>query len=175
MRNFIICLCFISLFLQEIKKQDDNKILWESGVKLAWKDFKGIPREDRGSIKAETYGEIVTVDSYFEDEIPKFKVNCFFLKDKSWTITNNPLSLQHEQIHFDIFEVHTRKIRKAFDSLNQNKIKDLKIYETKFNEIFSKNSSINDRFDDDVQLHRERQVKWITKIHLELKNLKDYE
>ena len=153
----------------------EDKILWSSNRKLTWNDFQGKPRKNRGSIRAETNGEIITEKTYWENGVPKFEIRCYFLKDKSWTITNDSLTLQHEQIHFDIYELFTREIRKSFDSLNTKKVVDFDVYGNIFSRFLNENDSLNDKYDDEVRFDRLEQAKWIERVAEELEKLKQYE
>ena len=178
----IILICLVACGAVRIQKSttgaiqdNEEKILWLPDRKLTWNDFKGVSRGNRGGIMAETAGEIVTEKSYWLDGVPKFEIHCYFLKNKSWTITSDSLTLEHEQIHFDIYEVYTRKIRKAFDSLNSIGIIDFKIYENSFNSLLLQNEHCNERYDNEVRFDRVEQRKWIDSIGMELDRLKAYE
>ena len=154
---------------------NEDKILWSSKRKLTWDDFKGKPRENRGTIRAETVGEIITGKSYWENDVPKFVIQCYFLKNESWTVAFDTPTLEHEQIHFDIFEIHARLIRKSFDSLNKKKVIDFSVYENVFNGFLEQNRKCHDEYDYDVKFDRSKQKKWIEKTTNELEELKEYE
>ena len=171
--SVIACGSFVP---QDMRQEDkDDRILWLPDRKLTWKDFKGNPKKDRGTIRAETAGEITTDKSYWKEGTPRFDVRCYFLNNESWTITRDSLTLQHEQIHFDIYELFTRKIRKSFDSLNVKEVIDLKIYEKIFNMYLDKNKKYNDAYDDDVRFERSKQEQWIEKVTTGLEELKEFE
>jgi hypothetical protein len=161
--------------IDDPQQKSENKILWSSKKKLKWSDFKGTPRKDKGTIRAETYGEIATVKSYWKEGIPKFDIRCYFLKNKSWTIVDDIPTLDHEQIHFDIYEIYSRKIRKSFDSLNKKKVIDFSIYEKVFNKFLKKNQDYNDKYDLDVKFDRSKQLLWKNLVSKELEELKEYE
>ena len=176
----IICLLACSSIsnqrtIESLQQEHGDKILWSSKKKLKWSDFKGTPREDKGTIRAETYGEIAAVKSYWKEGIPKFDIRCYFLKNKSWTIVDDIPTLDHEQIHFDIYEIYSRKIRRSFDSLNKNKVIDFSIYEKVFNKFLKKNQDYNDKYDLDVKFDRSKQLFWKNLVSKELEELKKYE
>lgn len=154
---------------------DSDRILWKSSVKLSWVDFQGKPKEDVGAIVAETAGEIVTVESYWEGDIPRFKLACFFLKKESWTTTDSEQALKHEKLHFDIYEIFTRKIRKEYDKLNRNGIVDFSVYEDVFNKYIDECSKLNDEYDSQVYFNDEKQQQWYVDIANQLEELKDYQ
>jgi hypothetical protein len=95
---------------------------WSVRRALTWADFKGSPPRD-SSAAAETaytlfYG-VHCVGSKFE-----FRVVAAFRPNDSWvrptvvkSATDSPRALRHEQTHFDISEVHARRMRRYFAEL----------------------------------------------------------
>ena len=161
-----------------------EKIIWSSEQKLSWNDFKGKNENSFNYTKAETSTIIETVNTYYDNEnLPIYEIACYFLPKKSWTITSEQFALKHEQLHFDIGELYTRKIRKAFDSLNINKVKDFRKYENIFNSLNEKCSYYNDSYDSEVYQTNEdntlkfsfaKQKEWNDKIKKQLKVLDNY-
>ena len=92
-----------------------EEIRWRADRKLTWRDFKGRP--DRLS----------NMDALTESGISfswscdhrGFKVEIFsmMIPGKSWVKEKSAYLLAHEQAHFDITELHARKLRKAFDDV----------------------------------------------------------
>jgi hypothetical protein len=93
----------------------EEEIRWRSNRPLSWDDFRGRP--DRRS----------PMDALTESGI-SFSWSCnsrgfqhetysMFVPDKSWVKEETPALLRHEQLHFDITELHARKIRKYFDQM----------------------------------------------------------
>ena len=162
-------------FSQEVVIENDSLLLWQADRSLTWEDFKGAQRNYHGNVLAEACGKIKTVDTYWIGETPKFNIRCYFIKTCSWTITDDPESLEHEQIHFDIYELFTRKIRKAFDELNQNNISDLKKYTDTFSFYLQENEKHNEMYDIDVVTDQTKQLEWKAEVLKELEELKEYE
>ncbi|WOI21525.1 hypothetical protein [Nonlabens ulvanivorans] len=145
----------------------NDKIKWHSSRPLKWSDFKGKKEVGKKRVAvAETAVEIVTENSFYRDGIPIFEINCYFLKNESWTITKDIQHLKHEQSHFNIHEVYTRKIRKEFDSLNNNKITDFDVYKSVFEKKLSECDSLNNKYDNETYFSIDKivQVKWEKKI-----------
>lgn len=155
--------------------QDDNKILWSSDRRLKWEDFKGTPDTINFNAEAVTSSQIEVIDGYFENGVPKYVVECYFIKNKSWTKTQDKYTLSHEQLHFDIHELFTRKIRKSFDSLNVLKVQKQETYNKIFEKYGKKCNSYNDLYDSQVYFDSIRQKLWIDKISIKLNELKEYE
>jgi len=107
--------------------------------------------------------------------LPKLKVYAYFVKSKSWAIEKNDYYLTHERLHFDIAEIYARKIRKAFDSLNNENITDVAKYKDVYNKYGVQLRYYNKQYDSEVYYSEKRQSEWIQNIHSELDHLKDYE
>lgn len=176
--SFIAC-SFITLHEKEVGElsfETDNKILWSSQRKLTWCDFKGKNDSiDDLSVAVTTFVILIERSYYNENGVPVFEIACYFLPEQSWTITNDTLALKHEQLHFDIGELYTRKIRKAFDSLNRKGIKNFEKYETTLNTLYRECEIINDKYDSEVYFNEQRQREWEETIQRELEELKEYD
>lgn len=172
-------MCRSSFFFRQNKsnyiKQDSDEILWSSKRKLIWDDFMAIPDTNQTNLAALTSAKIQITENCVENGIPKYLLQCYFVKSQSWTKVNDKLTLLHEQLHFDIGELFTRKIRKAFDSLNSKKIKDYLIYENLYFTYGKKNESYQKLYDSDVNFNDINQLKWEKKIDADLLKLKKYE
>jgi len=109
-------------------------IHWCKDKKLSWSDFQGKP--DGHQHHALTAYEIEFNISIKGDK-SEFEVTCYFPKNKSWVKPGkaNYKLLKHEQLHFDIAEIHARKLRKE---LQQTKIT-LQNLEIKSDEIYQRN------------------------------------
>lgn len=140
---------------------------------MTWSDFQGVPKPD-GFKLAATQGKITAEHGYWDDDLPVFEIKAYFLKDDSWTITDSALTLEHEQIHFDILELHTRLIRKSFDSLNYIGETDFQVYQEVFKNVLDKSDALNDTYDDDVRLDRTRQEYWKEFIWTKLQQTEEY-
>jgi len=103
-----ICLLYCSYCVTCIHAQVTDTLIWQPEKTLSWADYKGIP--DREShYAALTHAEIRYKVS-MQRSLAKFEFATFFLKKESWTKhTQDPLLLKHEQVHFDIAELHKRR------------------------------------------------------------------
>jgi hypothetical protein len=100
----------------------DSAIRW-SARKLVWTDFQGKPPDRNDQVAAETAYTILhgarCVGSTFDSVV----VAAFRPRD-SWvkmamlrTPADNARALRHEQAHFDLAEVHARRIRRYYAEL----------------------------------------------------------
>ena len=87
---------------------------------LTWADFKGKPPSNAGVVAAETAYTIIhgvrCAGTKFE-----YRVVAAFRPNESWvrhallkTPTDSARALRHEQTHFDLSEVHARRLRRYF-------------------------------------------------------------
>ena len=101
----------------------DAGMPWTARRPLTWADFKGKPRVDTGPVAAETaytliHGATCTRDAF------EFKVVAAFRPGESWvrptmlrTPADSARALKHEQTHFDLTEVHARRLRRYYSEL----------------------------------------------------------
>jgi len=148
---------------------------WRDDLKLTWNDFKGTKniQSDAVAVTASgiTFGYSVRKANL---KIVDFTVSveAHFYSEKSWVVKAlaNDYILAHEQLHFDITELHVRKFRQQIstvkvsqhlgselDRLHKNINKELAAMQNQYDT--ESNNSIN----------KEAQTKWITFVKNELK------
>ncbi|PYP08271.1 MAG: hypothetical protein DMD59_12700 [Gemmatimonadetes bacterium] len=100
----------------------DHAFAWSAGRPLAWRDFQGSPPSE-GSEGAKTS---YTLYSGWKcrGDVFEFRVIAGFRPRQSWVkaiVLNDSMQrrtiLRHEQTHFDLAEVHARRMRRAFADL----------------------------------------------------------
>jgi hypothetical protein len=86
-------------------------IEWRADRRLTWEDFKARPNTDRlAALTSSTIdAKVGCIDYQFSAQ-----VRAVFVPTESWV--RNPATatanlLRHEQLHFDLTELHTRKLR----------------------------------------------------------------
>lgn len=103
-------------------KTYETEIEWSANRKLTWEDFKGKP-------DTESFPNALAVTNsgigYEPGSISLFKDGKLFVRNVfynhgSWVLPKGKTDyvLRHEQIHFDITEIYTRKLRKALIDAN---------------------------------------------------------
>ena len=101
----------------------DDGIVWSARRSLTWADFKAKPPDDVSIVAAHTRYTIVhgmrCAGSKFE-----YRVVAAFRPNESWvrhavlrTPADSARALRHEQTHFDLSEVHARRLRRYFAEL----------------------------------------------------------
>lgn len=101
-------------------------ITWSETFKLSWNDFKDQPDPDTDVVAITASGLTFHYAIQKEnDEIIGFstEVKTSFYPEKSWVKSEraNAHILSHEQLHFDITELHTRKFRQQLSKLKVSK------------------------------------------------------
>ena len=98
----------------------EEKIQWSENYQLKWSDFKS-PRSNGSGFVASTSSGIAYSYSSFSDSNGDVEVNvqvtCNFYPNRSWYSKKDASDyiLKHEQTHFDISELHARKLRKVIE------------------------------------------------------------
>lgn len=169
---FILC-CFVCV-------QDEPVMSWNASYKLSWSDFKGQPNHKVSAVAITASGISFGFSvRETDDEVVGFTTEVFshFYPEQSWykpNLADNHV-LGHEQLHFDITELHVRKFRQ--------RISGLKVSNTIKNELRQLNKTINkelaimqDKYDAETNYsrHLENQAKWKIYIADELNKLSKY-
>lgn len=93
--------------------EPQQMIFHDNDYKLKWKDFQGKEEEGLESFDAVSYvGFTFAYKGTPRQDSLRIVVEAFFNKSRSWTDGDTTAkTLQHEQIHFDIAELYTRKLK----------------------------------------------------------------
>lgn len=170
---FLICLSFV---------RDKSKILWTEDIELQFSDFQDTPPKKLNSVLARSSFFISYSYKTENGGVPKFSIQTYFERSKSWIFEEDSMVLAHEKVHFDLAELYTRKIRKKILQLNQNGVKNLKDYHKAIDRIRDENNKADILFDSQsygyvlngkrIENHtRERLIHWQDSIQIELQRL----
>lgn len=172
---------FLYLFLFLICFQhNEESILWDENYRLEWSDFKGNPNLNSGAVAITASG--LTFDfsaRTTSTQLVDFTatVEAHFYPSQSWYKKEdvNNIVLAHEQLHFDITELHARKLRQQIDEasfstnikteiskLHGNINKELKAFQNKYDSESDYSRSI------------ETQQEWQIFVQQELKKVSKY-
>ena len=113
---FILLLCFGSI------NTDEETITWNASKKLTWNDFKGAIETSSDAVAVTASGITFSFAVKTSNErIVSFdaKAQAHFYPEKSWYIEDkgDDHILAHEQLHFDITELHVRILRYRISKL----------------------------------------------------------
>ncbi len=172
----LIIALFLLIFSNTVARAQQDTLVWNRGAELKWSDFKGIP-DKQSHYAALTHAEIRYTVTMIKGLV-RFDFANLFLKKASWTKNNtNLFLLQHEQIHFDIAELHKRLLIELLyirDFKSKYFERDVKLLGDSINAARNK---MDEQFDQDVLYSedRNRLVRWQNKINKELDRLKSYD
>ncbi|MEM0997362.1 MAG: DUF922 domain-containing protein [Bacteroidota bacterium] len=152
----------------------EGEIRWRKNRRLTWDDFRGRP--DRRS----------PMDALTESGI-SFSWSCdyrgfqhetysMFVPDKSWVKEESDALLRHEQLHFDITELHARKIRKYFGELRYPCRLGQRGINSAAQRLIRESSAMQQRYDRETNhsLREEEQVRWERYVARELTDLEPW-
>lgn len=165
---------FLLAALTSAEQANANLIEWTAARKLTWDDFKA--PADPASTNAALTSSSINVEFGYDDQELQFTIKCQFDKNKSWVRVRSTTILQHEQGHFDIAELHARKLYQALKGyhFNAKTVSDdvNKIYDS----VMILHHSAQNEYDKETDFSRnkEKQAVWLRKITDDLLSLKQY-
>jgi hypothetical protein len=146
-----------------------DTISWNKNYKLNWNDFKG-------KIRVNTYmAESNCIFTYrAEPKISNRKLtlhirmNACFDRMTSWVKDDqkkDPL-LRHEQLHFDICELHIRNLKKLISEAKFDPLEFDKQIQTLFDKEWELYQAEQEKYDDETEhgINKEKQEKWESRI-----------
>lgn len=178
MKLFILLLLVSTSFFGQKKTQDT--ITYRKYKTLKWIDFKGeVP--DNSSFSASVSSGMSYKWSYSTSAgIIDFRyaVEAKLYRHLSWTIykTGKEEVLKHEQLHFDITELFTRKFRKALDEyvVKRNIRKDVANIYSRIEKERIEMQLLYDK-ETNHSLNKESQLAWEEKVSRSLTEYEEYE
>ncbi|SDS71048.1 hypothetical protein SAMN04515667_2798 [Formosa sp. Hel1_31_208] len=173
-------LLVLFFLLLNTASRDEVTITWNESKKLSWSDFKGNidPNSDAVAVTASGITFSFSVQQANGRNV-SFKANAeaHFYPEQSWYLSDsgNDHILAHEQLHFDITELHVRQLRYGIAQLkvSQNINEDLGELHQKTNADLAK---MQHAYDTQTQnsIHMERQAIWSQFVKDELNKFRAY-
>lgn len=175
----VLLILMLSSFKSDVRDlaqtRDDGYIHWEDR-KLKWSDFQGDVPVD-SEFDALTHS-IINLEFQGEGILLEFNVETLFDPKKSWKRNGvDQYILEHEQIHFDITEYHSRLLRKK---LKTHKYKSFDSIESDVKQMFKEASEDANEmqllYDEQTHhsINRKKQAKWKKKMKKLLNNTNLY-
>jgi predicted metal-dependent peptidase len=170
---------FLVLLILLFVPNDPGAVAWSEDYKLSWNDFIG--KHNPGSpYAASTHSSIIfsyNVTSENGNLSLTTQVDAYFYPELSWFKpgeVNNHI-LKHEQAHFDITEIHARKLRKAYAEykVTKNFEKELSAIFTRINQDRQKMQQQFDRESDHSRNYK-NEARWQLFVAAELKRLEKW-
>ncbi|WP_299821685.1 DUF922 domain-containing protein [uncultured Pontibacter sp.] len=152
-----------------------EKLTWSDSRRLTWDDFKGAP-ESENPHHALTAANLA-VDAKCSSNSFTYDVKCVFLPEQSWSKNKKSASLLgHEQLHFDLTEVHARQLRKKLKELGSSCSNLKGNLSTTVNDAFKAWKAEQDLFDKSCShgLNKAEEAAWAENINHRLAKLEAY-
>lgn len=163
-------------------QSNDLKITWNEEARLTWDDFQGVPLEETPFHANTNTGLSYSwgLKGTSQSMELEYHVETFFYPELSWVQSDskNDHLLKHEQLHFDISELHARKLRKLLANVDASKLnKDSKEYLNKlYQKVDKERSAMQNTFDkeSDHSLNVEAELRWQQFVKQELDKFQAY-
>lgn len=110
---FLAVLLYSSLI---VKQENGQLIQWNVTRRLNWTDFKADPPKNAANAALTSSSILMKFRSNGESLF--YEISCNFDQATSWGRVKNDHILSHEQGHFDIAEIHARKLNQALKAYN---------------------------------------------------------
>lgn len=172
----LLITCVFTLMLV----QDERSIAWSHDKELEWSDFNATPTYGTAVAAVTSSGITFGYSSKMsETRLVDYSayVDAHFYPDKSWFIEGraNAIILDHERLHFDITELHVRKLKKriAQTTFTLNIESEMNSLHMEVNDELAQMQQIYDLESDHSQ-NIAKQKEWQRFINLELAKLSYY-
>lgn len=151
---------------KEVVFNEGEKIIpWTADRKLVWDDFLCEPQK-QGDAVASTSTSLGLSYQVRDDKLT-YHITCDFSKEKSWGSLKTDYILAHEQGHFDITEIHARKLFEALFNYQFNPETFKKDIAEIYNSIVKDKEAMQAAYDGQTDHSRKRspQTNWLEKIN----------
>lgn len=173
--KFYFLLFFVAISFSASSQNEPEKIFWVQDG-LTWNDFKALPVLD-SKFDANTNAGLSFTWGVKNDngriELT-YVVTSYFNPHLSWVKTGSydDYLLKHEQLHFDITELHARKLRKRVAAVTpQTLIKDPKgVLNRIYQAVEKERTAMQSKFDKETRhsLDKEVESRWRQFVRTEL-------
>lgn len=165
---------FVLALLLSYPQSPSNLIEWNAARKLTWGDFKGVP--DVNSPNAALTSSSINIEFGYNNTSLTYSIKCRFNQTKSWGRIKNDYILSHEQGHFDIAELHARKLQKALKAYKFRSSKVGEDVNAIYADVIKEHQLVQQSYDGETDHSRNpvKQQEWEKKIQQLLKDLEEY-
>ena len=165
---------FLMNLLLILPDKDVDSINWRNRRILTWTDFKGSPVSTAPN--AALTSTSILINYQYNDDSFQFNLNCVFYPHKSWTKVKSGNILAHEQGHFDISQLYTRKLFKALKEYKFRPATVDRDVQEIYQRITNEQADYQKLYDTETNYSRNAagQEEWVKRIEQELKETADY-
>jgi predicted secreted Zn-dependent protease len=180
---FIVgCLLIIQSFLlipsahpnEDPGAAEKESINWRQRRQLQWGDFKGQPVASAPN--AALTSTSILISFGYDNKALTYNLQCVFYPEKSWTKVKSVRILAHEQGHFDISQLFTRKLHKALSEYRFSEGSVDRDVMDIYQKIGSQQAAFQQQYDKETNYSRDasQQLIWQEKIEEELRSLSKF-
>jgi hypothetical protein len=168
----MIPLVVCTFFMGAMPKEDP--IAWSGVRRLNWSDFKATP--DPKSPNAALTSSKISFKYSQSGSNFRYTITCEFDRNASWGKVKTAPILAHEQGHFDISEIHARKLNKALKQFKVTEETLTKEVSAIYQKIMDEQNAMQSDYDNETNFSRnaEKQLAWLEKIKKEIEKLDEY-
>jgi hypothetical protein len=143
---------------------EEEIIPWQPERKLNWEDFLCAPQK-QGDAVASTSTSLGIAYQVKNGELT-YSITCNFSKKKSWGLLRTEYILAHEQAHFDITELHARKLYQALAGYQFNAETFKKDIASIYERIVKEKEDMQEAYDTETDHSRRKAVQyaWFERI-----------
>lgn len=143
---------------------EEGTLPWQPERRLVWDDFLCTPQK-QGDAVASTSTSL-GISYQVKNGKLAYAITCHFSKKKSWGLLKTDYILAHEQAHFDITELHARKLYQALHNYSFNPETFKKDIATIYEEVVQQKESMQEAYDSETDHSRRRrtQYDWLDRI-----------
>lgn len=155
------------------RKLAQDTIVWSAERLLTKADFKG--KRSSGGVASTSSG--LSLRSKDNDGALMLYVVAVFYKSKSYMKGDSQYILKHEQLHFDITELHARKLRQKISEKDFEKVKSVsREIQRSFDEAIRDCEKEQSKYDKETNhsINAAKQKEWSEKIKQQLEELEKY-
>lgn len=150
-----------------------NEFQWIEHRRLSWEDFQGPVRASDDESAAATHcGMGFRINSLNGSDKPDVTVYNTFYTKKSWVRHDAKISsiLEHEQGHFDLCEIFTRKLRSRVNNISVSGSDMKSVLLSIFTEVNNEYEICQQTYEDETThgTNIPEQKRWMEKISKEL-------
>jgi hypothetical protein len=145
--------------------EDENEVIpWRPERRLGWDDFLCTPQK-QGDAVASTSTSL-GISYQVKDGELTYHISCHFSKKKSWGLLKTDYILAHEQVHFDITEIHARKLYQALAAYQLNPETFKKDIAAIYEQIVKEKEEMQEAYDGETDHSRRKSIQyaWFDKV-----------
>lgn len=155
-------------------KESSDYIAWKYERPLTWEDFLCEPLRNTDAVASTS----TSLGISYKITNGKFiyDLDCSFSKSRSWGLLKTSYILAHEQGHFDITEIYTRKLHQRLQQYQFNRKTFKHDLTVIYEKIVKEKEAFQNRYDTETSHSRlkGKQNEWLDKIDLMLEETEAY-